>query len=211
LSGACRQQTVEPLLELLRSADVSLRLAAIETLGRLGSKEAVEPLRELTGDKDWRVRLALVPALASFKVFQAKNAVLNSIVNPLDAEITDEQDMRVRCIAILTLNQLTDVTFSRKGVQFMTVFLRSNRLPIRALAEETMYALKNTRNGTSELIGILKQHNMPEMRRWACEWLGKLGIERARPALEEAAANDANAAVKHAAAEALAQLPRAAK
>ncbi len=206
LSQACRQQAVEPLLDLLRSEDTQTRIAAIETLGRLGSKEAVEPLRELTGDPDWRVRLALVPALASFKTFQAKNAVLNSIVIPADVDVSDEQDMRVRCIGILTLNQLTDVTFSRKGVQFLTNVLRSNRLNIRALAEETMYALKDTRNGPSELIGILKQHNMPEMRRWACEWLGKLGIERARPALEEAAANDVNAAVKYAAAEALAKL-----
>ncbi len=211
LSQACRQQAVEPLLDLLRSEDVLTRNAAIETLGRLGSNEAIEPLRDLTGDPDWRVRLALVPALASFKVFQAKNAVLNSIVNPAELEVGDEADMRVRCIAILTLNQLTDVTFSRKGVQFMTIFLRSNRLNIRALAEQTMYALKDTRNGPSELIGILKQHNMPEMRRWACEWLGKLGLERARPALAEAAANDKHPAVKNAAAEALVRLNGAKK
>lgn len=211
VSKACRQQAVEPLLDLLRSEDVSTRIAAIETLGRLGARDAVEPLRELTGDPDWRVRLALIPALASFKPFQARNAVLNSIFNPTGVDVSDEDDMRVRCIAALTLNQMTDVTFSRKSVQMMTLLLRSNHLNIRQMAEQTMYALKDTRNGVNELLGILKQHNMPEMRRWACEWLGKLGVERARPALEEAAANDMHPAVKNAAAEALAKMQRAAK
>jgi HEAT repeat protein len=206
ISKACRQQAVEPLMDLLRTEDVPTRIAAIETLGRLGAPDSVESLRDLTGDPDWRVRLALVPALASFKAFQARNAVLNSIFNPTGVEVRDENDMRVRCIAALTLNQMTDVTFSRKSVQMMTIFLRSNHLNIRQMAEQTMYALKDTRNGVNELIGILKQHNTPEMRRWACEWLGKLGVERARPALEEAAANDKNPAVKNAAAEALAKL-----
>ena len=211
LSKACRQQTIEPLLDLLRSEDAPTRIAAIETLGRLGSPDAVEPLRDLTGDPDWRVRLALVPALASFKSFQARNAVLNAIFMPTGVDVSDEDDMRVRCIAALTLNQMRDVTFSRKSVQGMTYLLNNKRPNIRQMAEQTMYALKDTRNGVNELIGILKQQNMPEMRRWACEWLGKLGVERARPTLEEAAANDKSPAVKNAAAEALAKLQRAAK
>jgi HEAT repeat protein len=211
LSKACRQQAVEPLVDLLRSESVEARLAAIETLGRLGAPDSVESLRDLTGDPDWRVRLALVPALASFKAFQARNAVLNAIFMPTGVDVSDEDDMRVRCIAMLTLNQMTDVTFSRKSVQGMTYLLNSKRPNIRQMAEQTMYALKDTRNGVNELIGILKQHNTPEMRRWACEWLGKLGIERARPTLEDAAANDKNPAVKNAAVEALAKLQRTAK
>lgn len=211
ISQACRQQAVEPLLDLLRGEDVPTRIAAIETLGRLGAPDSVEPLRDLTGDSDWRVRLALVPALASFKAFQARNAVLNAIFMPTGVDVSDEDDMRVRCIALLTLNQMTDVTFSRKSVQGMTYLLNSQRPNIRQMAEQTMYALKDTRNGVNELIGILKQHFVPEMRRWACEWLGKLGIERARPTLEEAAANDKSPAVKNAATEALAKLQRAAK
>ncbi len=206
LSQACRQQAVEPLLDLLRSEALPTRLAAIETLGRLGSGEAVEPLRELTGDPDWRVRLALIPALASFKTFQARNAVLNHIFNPNGVDVSDEDDMRVRCSAALTLNQLADVSYSRKSVQMMTLLLHNQRSNIRQLAEQTMYALKDTRNGPIELIGILKQNNDPEMRRWACEWLGNLGIERARATLEEAAANDKHPGVKNAAAEALAKL-----
>lgn len=211
LSQACHQQAVEPLLDLLRSEDAPTRIAAIETLGHLGAPDSVDPLRELTGDPDWRVRLALIPALASFKAFQARNAVLNGIFNPTGVDVSDEDDMRVRCVAALTLNQMPDVTFSRKSVQLMTLLLHSNRLNIRQMAEQTMYSLKDTRNGVNELVGILKQHNMPEMRRWACEWLGKLGAERARPTLEEVAANDASPVVKNAAADALAKLQRVTK
>jgi HEAT repeat protein len=211
LGKTCQSQAVEPLIELLKDPDPLVRCAAIETLGHLGAKDSVEPLVELTADPDWRVRLALVRALSSFKTFGAKNAVLNSIVNANDVVISDEDDLRVRLIGILTLNQLTDVQFSRKAVQFMYSFLRSNNLQFRQLAEQTMFALKDTRNGPVELTGILKQHHMPEMRRWAAQWLGDLHIERGRQALEEAAANDAAPAVKHAATEALAKLNQAAK
>lgn len=206
LGQSCQAQLVEPLIELLRAEDMNVRIAAIETLGLLGAKDAVDWMAELTGDPAWQVRLALVQSLSSFKTFKAKNTVLNGIVNPNDVVVSEDDDMRVRCIGILTLNQLRDVQFSRKGVQFMYGFLRSNRLNIRTLAEETMRALKETRNGPAELVGILKQHNMPEMRRWAAFWLGELHIERGREALTEAAANDSAPAVKHVAAEALAKL-----
>jgi HEAT repeat protein len=211
LSKSCLSQAVEPLIDLLNDPEPQTRIAAIETLGQLGAKDSIEPLVERTSDPAWQVRLALVRALSSFKTFHTKNAVLNNIANPSDVVVTDENDMRVRCVAILTLNQLSDVQFSRKAVQFLYGYLRSNQLNIRQLAEQTMVALKETRNGPAELTGILKQHNMPEMRRWAALWLGELHIERGRQALEEAAANDAAPAVKHAATEALAKLNRAGK
>ena len=211
LGKSCQSQVVESAIDLLKDADPLVRSAAVEVLGQLGAKNSIEPLVELTSDTDWRVRLALVRSLSSFKTFQAKNAVLNNIVNANDVVITDEDDLRVRYIGILTLNQLSDVQFSRKAVQFMVGFLRSNNLKFRQLAEQTMWVLKDTRNGPAELTGILKQHHMPEMRRWAAFWLGELHLERGRAALEEAAASDSAPAVKHAATEALAKLNRAAK
>lgn len=211
LGKACQSQAVEPLIDLLKEADPLVRCAAVETLGQLGAKDAIEPLVELTSDPDWRVRLALVRTLSSFKTFRAKNAVLNNIVNANDVVITDEDDLRVRFCGILTLNQLSDVQFSRKAVQFMYHFLRHNNLKFRQLAEQTMWVLKDTRNGPAELTGILKQHHMPEMRRWAAQWLGELHIERGRAALEETAANDTAPAVKYAATEALAKLNGTAK
>ncbi len=209
LSASCDKRAVEPLVELLRDRELSVRLAAIEALGKLGDADSVRELNELIDDQDWRVRMALVGALASFKTFQARNLVVNGIANPNGADIADLDDMRVRCAAILTANQLTDVIHSRKSILFLHLFLQSKREPIRLLAEQSMFALKNTRNGSSELIAILKLSTSPEVRRWAAEWIGKLGIENARDILTEASIKDPDERVKQAAAEAIKALNNA--
>jgi HEAT repeat protein len=203
LSESCDQRVVEPLTELLRDEDPVIRVAAVEALGRVGDPESIQPLNDLLNDKDWRVRLALVSSLSSYKTFSARNPVLNVIANPSSIEITDVDDMRVRCAAILTLNQLPDVSYSRKALLFLYTFLQSKHSPIRHLAEQTMIALKNTRNGSIELIALVKQSNNPELRRWSAEWIGKLGIERGREILQEVAQKDPDARVKQEAASAL--------
>lgn len=206
LGQSCDKRAVEPLIDLLKDSDPLTRAAAIEALGKLGDKGSVTPLIELIYDQDWRVRLALVSALASFKTFEARNTVVNGIANPSDKDIQDVDDMRVRCAAILTANQLKDVSHSRKSILFLYNFLNSSHAPIRQLAEQTMYALKQTRNGPTELIAIFKQNQNPELRRWSALWIGKLGIENGREVLQEAAANDRDPSVKQAANEALAML-----
>jgi HEAT repeat protein len=203
IGKSCDARAVDPLIDLLKDAEPPVRIAAVEALGRLGSPDSAEDLINTIGDPDWRVRLALVGALASFKTFRARNMVLNGIANPSEADISNPDDMRVRCAAILTCNQLADVSFSRKAVLFLYNFLQSKHEPIRELARQTMFELKNTRNGPSEFAGILKQSNDPVLRRWAAEWMGRIGLEYGRTALEEAAANDADPAVKRMAAESL--------
>jgi HEAT repeat protein len=209
LGTSCDARAVDPLLSLLSDTEPSVRAAAVEALGRLGAPETGEDLINLLQDPDWRVRMALISSLASFKTFRVRNMVLNGIANPSGADITDPYDMRVRCIAILTCNQMQDVSFSRKAVLFLHDFLKSRHEPIRKMAEQTMYALKDTRNGPSEFVGILKQSHDPAIRRWAAEWIGKIGIEKGRTVLAEIAANDADPAVKRAAADSLAKLPPA--
>lgn len=203
LGKSCDSRGVDPLIERLKDEDVAVRVAAVEALGRLGQPDSAEDLINTIQDQDWRVRMALISSLASFKTFRARNMVLNGIANPSDADITDIDDMRVRASAILTCNQMHDVIYSRKAVLFLYNFLESKHEPIRKIAEQTMYALKNTRNGPSEFAGILKQSNFPTMRRWAAEWIGKIGIEYCRQALEEAAANDPDPAVQRVSAESL--------
>ena len=206
LGKSCHQQAAAPLVAALQDAEPSLRVAAVRALGQLGDKETIHDLRMIMDDSDWRVRLALVQALASFKTFSARNSVLNGIANPNDAEIGDADDLRVRCVAILTLNQLNDTSYSLKAVFFVRGFLLNPQAHVREIAEQTMFALKETANAPIELTAILKSHNNAELRRWAAVWLGKLRIERGRDVLTEAAANDASLAVKQAAAEALALL-----
>ncbi len=206
LGKSCDARAVDPLLSLLSDPEFSVRAAAVESLGRLGASETGEDLINLLQDPDWRVRMALISSLASFKTFRVRNMVLNGIANPSGADITDLNDMRVRCIAILTCNQMQDVSFSRKAVLFLHDFLKSRHEPIRKMAEQTMFALKDTRNGASEFVGILKQSHDPAIRRWAAEWIGIIGIEKGRPVLEEIVASDTDPAVKRAAADSLAKL-----
>ncbi len=203
LGKSCDGRAVDPLIDLLNDEDALVRAAAVEALGKLGHPDSVEPLIIAIQDKDWRVRMALISSLASFKTFQARNSVLNGIANPSDAEIADPDDMRVRCAAILTCNQMRDVAYSRKAMLFLYNFLLSKHEPIRRLAEQTMYELKNTRNGPPEFAALLKQSHNPVLRRWAAQWIGKLGLEYGRSALEEAAANDSDPGVRRLAAEAL--------
>jgi HEAT repeat protein len=207
LGKSCDSRAVEPLLDLLKDEDPLVRIAATQALGKLGDTESVEPMVELVIDKDWRVRFALISTMASFKTFRARNTVLNGIANPSGVDVTDENDMRVRCAAILTVNQLKDVQYSRKAILFLYSFLESKHEHIRKLAEQTLFELKNTRNFPSEMNALLKQHANFEMRRWAAYWMGRLGLESGREALENAAANDPDARVKLAASEALKQLP----
>jgi HEAT repeat protein len=203
LSATCHKRATEPLVALLSDPDLAVRIAAIEALGKLGDVDSVRELNEFVDDKDWRIRMALVGSLASFKTFQARNLVVNGIANPNGADISDIDDMRVRCTAILTANQLTDVIHSRKSILFLHVLLQSRHEPIRLMAEQAMFALKRTRNGPTELVAILKISTSPELRRWSAEWIGKLGIENGRDLLTETSEKDPDQRVKKAATEAL--------
>jgi hypothetical protein len=206
LGQSCDSRAVEPLTEALKDEEANVRVAAVSALGKLGDKESVEMLIELITDKDHRVRMALISALASFKTFRPRNFVLNGIAFTSGPDPDNEADLRVRCAAILTCNQMTDNSFSRKAIMFLYNFLHGQYPRARALAEQTMMELKNTRNGPTELMGIAKNDNNPILRRWATLWLGKLKLEAARELLQNAAANDVDAFVRQAAVEALKQL-----
>jgi len=207
LSKSCDSRAVDPLIDALKDSDMDVRIAIVEALGKLGDPNSVEFLINVIGSSDWRTRLTLIGALASFKTFLARNAVLNQIANPNGADITDETDMRTRCVAILTVCEMKDVYYSRKSILFLYGFLQSKHENIRKLAEQTLMELKNSRNGASEMAAILRQSNDPSLRRWAATWIGKIGLEGARDALQQAATNDADTSVRQLATESLKQLP----
>lgn len=209
LAAACDSRGVDPLIDLLKDPDTSVRVATVEALGRLGDPNSVQLMIDTVGEQNSQVRMAMISAFASFKTFLARNAIANHIANPSGADISDEADMRVRCAAILTACQLKDVQHSRKSILFLYDFLQSKHDNIRKLAEQTMLELKNTRNAASEMAGILSQSNDPMLRRWAAQWIGKIGLTDARGALAEAVATDSDPTVKQLAAESLKQLPAA--
>ncbi|MEO6727278.1 MAG: HEAT repeat domain-containing protein [Blastocatellia bacterium] len=209
LAKSCDSRATKPLLAAVREdEDLAVRVTAIEALGQLGDQEAIDPLIESIDGAAWQVRLAMARTLASFQVYRANNATLNVLTNPGDKKITEEGDLRVRCQGILEVNQMRDVRFSRKAIGFLFLFLDHEQPEFRRIARETALELKNTRNGFHELAGILKQHNYPEFRRKAAQWLGKFNMEEARPVLEDAAASDRDSSVKQAAQEALAAMKK---
>lgn len=203
LAKSCDSRATAALLTATKDEDVKVKVAAIEALGKLGDREAIDPLIELIEGADWQMRMALVRTLAAFQVYRSNNALLNALTNPGDKKITEENDLRVRCLGILTVNQLRDVRFSRKAIGFMFTFQEHEKPEFRRIAEETGLELRNTRNGFHELAAILKQHNFPEFRRKAAYWLGKFSTDEARAALEDAAANDKDPSVVRAAQDAL--------
>lgn len=202
LAASCDARAVEPLVAALKDPETAVRVAAAQALGQLGDRNAIEPLIEAIGDEDWRTRAALARTLCSFQAYASSNATLNTLANPGGKKISDEGDLRARCQAILMINQLRDVRFSRKAIGFLFGFLDYQDEKLRRIAQETALELKNTRNGFRELIGIFKQSNFPVFRRKAIYYLGKYKIEEALPILTEAANEDRDPVVRKMAKEA---------
>ncbi|HEX4950878.1 MAG TPA: HEAT repeat domain-containing protein [Blastocatellia bacterium] len=203
LSKSCHRKSIEPIVLVLQDKDPLVRQAAVEALGHLGSEDAIDPLIEMAKDPDWRVRFSVGTALCAFQKQRSSYAALNHLAVVQNESGLKADDVRARCHTMLQINQLRDVNFSRKTFMFLFGLLESKDEAIVKLATETMHAMKDTRNGQFELIGMLKQSINPNYRRNASYWLGQLKIEKGRWLLTEVAATDTDETVKKTAAEAL--------
>ena len=214
LGKSCDQRAVEPLIGLLGDASPRIRVAVIEALGRIGDPESVRPLIGQIDGASYEVLASLTRTLISFKVHDARLAVVNLIVGlsrpiggsisgPMAIQITSEDDMRLRGAAVLTINELTNNIYNRKAIQILLAFQQSKDPAVARIAAETIAKLPATRSGTRELIGILKKNNTPIVKVWVCHWIGRLRLTEGREALAEVAANDRNAEVREAATAAL--------
>lgn len=211
LARTCDKRTTEPLIRLLMDGDPAVRIAGVEALGRIGDPASIYDLSTLISDPDWQVRRALIKSLASFTDTTARNWVLNGIAHHNGATFKDVNEVIVRCIAILTLNELKNTAFSRKGIMFLEHFDKSESPEIRKVVEETMFALRQTHNGPPEIVGIIKTTTSPEIRCWMIDWTGRIGLERARDTLNEILAGEKNQSVRDAASRALKALDAAKK
>jgi hypothetical protein len=206
LGRSCDRGATEQLLGLLNDGEVAVRVAAIEALGRLGDPEAIDPLIDQIGAGPDEVRLALARSLISFKLTKARSAVVNVIIHPLNRPVLGEGDMRVRGSAILTLNELPNPAFNRKSIGFLYEIKQSPDPAVVKVVEETLTLLPKTRNGAREMVGIIRNNNIPGLRAWMCEWIGRLQIVEGRESLSEIAASDPDARTRAAAQRALEQL-----
>lgn len=207
LARSCDRRAVLPLLSVLKNdVEPLARAAAVKALGQLGDPESIDLLREAISDPAWQVRAQLGLSLCSFQVHRSSYDALNQLGNPVDQNIADLSDLFVRSQALLAVNQLRDVNFSRKAVHFLIVLADHDRPEYREMAGQIFIELKKTRNGAHELVGVLKQNLNPSFRVKAAQWIARLGIASAEEALTEAAAEDADPRVRSAATAALAQL-----
>jgi HEAT repeat protein len=197
---ACQPGMVASLLLPLEDADPLVRRATVELLGQLQQTEAIAPLIErIEQESDWQVRTALAWSLASFQTYAASNAVLNLIANPGSLPILGgEVELRTRSSAVLAINQLRDVRFSRKAVVFLFAFLDLSDPSLVKVAEESLQLLRETRNGYHEVVGIVRKPGFPDHRAKAAIWLGRWGAVSAREVLLEVAAKETHPGVKSA-------------
>ena len=203
LGKTCHKKSADPLQLLLQDKDPLVRVAAIEALAQLGDEATIEPLIELAKDPDWRVRLAVGPALCAFQKQTSSYAALNYLGVTSSTFPLNEEDARARCITFLALEQMHNVSFSRKPLFYLFSLQEHQDEKVRQVARETLLAFKDTRNGTRELIALLKQGINPNQRRNCAYWLGQQKAEIGRNILTEVAANEPEESVKKAAAEAL--------
>lgn len=203
LSKTCHKKSSEPLQLLLQDKDPLVRIAAVDALGQLGDVDSIDALIEVVKDPDWRVRHASGPALCAFQKQKSSYAALNYLGVTGSQYPLNEEDARARCAAFLAIQQLRDVGFSRKTLYFLFGLQDHQDEKVKAVARETLMALKDTRNGTRELIALLKQAANPHYRRNSAYWLGQIKAEIGRDILTEVAANDTDESVKKTAAEAL--------
>lgn len=208
LGSTCNKKSTPILLGLLQDKETDVRLAAIEALGRLGDEEAVEPLTDLRSEPNWKLRFVLGPVLAAFPVWKARYSALNFVASSSEVKM-DSDDIRARCNAVLALQQLTDVSFSRKSMRFLIGYLDIEDEKIRQIALATMKEMPKTRNFQFEIIGELRQANNPHVRKKCAYWIGELKIERGRDTLIDKATNDPDPEVKKEAAAALKKLGKA--
>jgi HEAT repeat protein len=211
LGSSCDQRAVAPLITLLSDADAKVRVAAVESLAKLNDRSAGPPMIEMAElkEKDWSVRAVLGQALATFQYYAAGYAALNAVANPGADPVRSVDEIKARCNAILAVNEMTDVRFSRKATLFLFRFRSEITDPeLKKIVDETLMKLGETRNGIHELRGIFKQDRFPENRVNAAYWLGQIGAESARGLLTEASIGDSNAKVRQTAKEALALLDK---
>lgn len=209
LGRSCTAEAVGEALGLLGDSSPAIRAAAIEALGTLGDPESIDPLIDQIGQVGIgpaEVSLALVRSLISFKSNKARSAVVNVIIHPLNRPINGVGDMRIRAIALLTLNELPNTAYNRKSIGFLFEIQQSKDPAVVKVSEEVLRLLPKTRNGAREMVGIIRNNNIPALRTWMCQWIGKLGLEEGRESLAEIAASDPSQPTREAAAAALRQL-----
>jgi len=99
LGALCHPNIIPALIGLLDDLDVTVRLAAIDALGRQGDMRGYEALMPLLGDKEAEIRQAAAEALAG--------CLDQRMIDPL-VKMMDERDAASRAFAAEALSYFSD-------------------------------------------------------------------------------------------------------
>ncbi len=210
---------VDDQIDALKNSHESVRIPAVEALGKSGDARAVEPLCAVLNDPDIGIRKAVAEALGQIGDARAAEPLIALLSDPdpgvraaavtalgklHDAEAVgpvikslNDNDSGVRAAACETLGQLGDA----RAETPLTVCLKDNDATTRDSAAAALGKLSDAR-AASPLIAALKDQD-PKERASAATSLGTLDDARAAQPLI-AALKDVDPRVRAAAAEALA-------
>ena len=73
---------VQPLIKLLKSPSVSVRINSAHALGEIGNPEAIAPLVELANDPEWEVRNKVVKAIGQLHADEEIPTLSNALEDP---------------------------------------------------------------------------------------------------------------------------------
>ncbi len=165
-------RTVEPLIHALQDKEFYVRAAAAESLGRSGESRVVEPLVSLLRDENAYVRL---------RVCYALGAIGDVIVfEPLISVLSDLEP-NVRSAAVVNLGRVCGMLISGLDSE-----------PISERRQEAIETLKRVQGERLlELLIMVLKDNSDRVSAAAARELGRLGDERALPALLEIQNTDA--------------------
>ncbi|MGC8972369.1 MAG: HEAT repeat domain-containing protein [bacterium] len=184
------KRAVKPLTSKLGTQNDSLKLAVIETLGRIGDPIVVSSLIELLKDKDSSIRSKSAEALGEIRDKRA--------VEPLIAIIKDE-DSWVRMAVAEALGKIRDP----KAVDALISILKDEDTWVRIRAVEALMAIRDPK-AVEPILSTLKDKNS-SVRTKSAEALGVLKDPKAVPELIKSL-KDSEADVRMRAAEALGKI-----
>jgi HEAT repeat protein len=218
-----RAAALPMVLECLGDPDDGVRAAACEALGRIGSSTAVEALFRLFTDGNPRVVQAAVGAVQALGGPEAERLALEAARAPWPSvrraalrvvayfgwasglgpvrEALRDSDERVREAAVQALPFLDDA----RALDDLLEIAGGGNARMRAAATR---ALGQGRSGLRSVAALLRGLVDPDawVRYYACQSLGRLGVETATTAIARLLADPAGQ-VRVAAIEALSHLP----
>ncbi len=188
LARAGGPKAVPALTRAIAHKDPTTRRSAAEALGGLREAAAVDGVKTAVADPDKTVRDAAVAALAGIGTTEAASALVDGLGRA-------DRSLQAAIESALTSFDWTPVGSAARVVH-------------AALHGRFDEAASHGASAVEPLVALLANRE-PSMRRGALEALGRLADSRTAPAIG-AALRDSDAAVRHAAANALAALGPAA-